>query len=81
MHIDDTKLKSLSLLDIEFILSRHSRSLKEFPPMELPSFEVANFSLSRLIIEDLDYDCRIEIKLFDELYNGMKITRKLYFIR
>ena len=71
MQIGDDELKNLGLFEIELILNKNGRSLKDFPPMPLPSIEVANLSVNRLIREELDYDCASEKRLFDELYSGL----------
>ena len=39
--------------------------------MPLPSFENAQFSMNRLIREELDHDFTSEQQLFDNLYAGL----------
>ena len=45
--------------------------MRDFPPMPLPSFENAQFSMNRLIREELGYDFTSEQQLFDNLYAGL----------
>lgn len=61
-----SEIKNLGLLEIELILNRNGRYLKDFPLMPLPSIDVANFSVNCLTREELDYDCTSEKRLFDE---------------
>ena len=39
--------------------------------MPLPSFQNAQFSMNKLIREELDYDFLSEQQLFDDLYAGL----------
>ncbi|XP_028085778.1 uncharacterized protein LOC114286752 [Camellia sinensis] len=41
LYLDDEDLKNLGLLEIEHILNRNGRSLKDFPPMPFPSSQGA----------------------------------------
>lgn len=56
VHVLDCEQKKWGLLEIEHILNKIGRSLREFPPMPLPSSESDSFSMNRLIVEVLDYD-------------------------
>ncbi|XP_071913934.1 ATP-dependent DNA helicase PIF1-like [Coffea arabica] len=71
IRIDDGELQNLRLIELELILNKNGRSLRDFPPMPLPSFENAQFSMNRLIREELDYDFTSEQQLFDNLYAGL----------
>ncbi|KAH7850741.1 hypothetical protein Vadar_002294 [Vaccinium darrowii] len=68
LHIEDETLKNLGLLEIEHILKRNGRSLKDFPPMPMPSVRDAHFVTNRLIREELEYDVASEHQMFDELF-------------
>ncbi|XP_028087431.1 uncharacterized protein LOC114288143 [Camellia sinensis] len=71
LHLDNEDLKKLRLLKIEHILNRNGRSLKDFPPMPLPSSQGAQFVTNRLIIEKMEYDSASEKQLFNELHYGL----------
>nr|XP_027096038.1 uncharacterized protein LOC113715934 [Coffea arabica] len=71
IRIDDGELQNLGLIELELILNKNGRSLRDFPPMPLPSFENAQFSMNRLIREELDYDFTSEQQLFNNLYAGL----------
>ncbi|XP_028092911.1 uncharacterized protein LOC114293082 [Camellia sinensis] len=71
LHLDDEDLKNLGLLEIEHILNRNGRSLKDFPPMPLPSSQGAQFLTNRLIREEMEYDSVSEKQLFNELHSGL----------
>ena len=68
IRIGDDELQNLRLVEIELILNKSSLSLQDFSPMPLPSFQNAQFSMNRLIREELDYDFLSEQQLFDDLY-------------
>ena len=59
-RISTEQRKNLGLYELQVILSRSGRSLKDFPPMPLPSFDFAQQLRNRLIREQLDYDIGTE---------------------
>ncbi|XP_071902732.1 uncharacterized protein [Coffea arabica] len=71
IRIGDDELQNLGLVEIELILNKNDFSLRDFPQMPLPSFQNAQFSMNRLIREELDYDFLSEQQLFDDLYAGL----------
>ncbi|XP_028103615.1 uncharacterized protein LOC114302743 [Camellia sinensis] len=71
LHLDDEDLKNLGLLEIEHILNRNGRSLKDFPPMPLPSLQGAQFVTNRLIREEMEHDSVSKKQLFNELHSGL----------
>ena len=71
LYLDDEDLKNLGLLEIEHILNRNGRSLKDFPPMPLPSLQGAQFVTNRLIREEMEYNSVSEKQLFNELHSGL----------
>ena len=60
LHLSTEQRKNLGLYELQVILNRSGRSLKDFPPMPLPSSDVAQRLRNRLIWEQLDYDIATE---------------------
>jgi len=56
LHLSTEQRKNFRLYELQVILNRNGRSLKHFPPMPLPSSNVAQQLRNRLIREQLDYD-------------------------
>jgi len=71
MQLSFAKLQNLGLLEIEHVLNRNVRSLRNFPPMPTPSVEVAACATNRLIIDELYYDMSDEILRFESLARGL----------
>ncbi|XP_027174563.1 uncharacterized protein LOC113774200 [Coffea eugenioides] len=71
IRIEDDELQNLELVELELILNKNCQSLLDFSPMPLPSFENAQFSMNRLVREELDYDFTSEQQLFDNLYASL----------
>jgi len=61
MQLSSAELQNLGLLEIERVLNRNGRSLRNFPPMPTPSVETAALAPNRLIIDELDYDMSDEL--------------------
>ncbi|XP_028125694.1 uncharacterized protein LOC114322548 [Camellia sinensis] len=71
ISLEECELKNLGLLEIEHILNQNGRSLKEFPPMPLPSYRSGQMVTNRLIREELNYDSISEMQSFESLYVGL----------
>jgi len=71
MDLSSIGLQNLGLLEIEFILNRNGRSLRNFPPMPLSSIEVAFHATNRLIIDELNYDTPMETSRFEIFFKGL----------
>jgi len=71
MDLPCTGIQNLGLLEIERILNRNGQSLRNFPPMPLPSVEAAMYATNRLIIDELDYDTTMETSRFESLVKGL----------
>jgi len=54
----------MCLYELELIMLKNSRSLKDYPPMLLPSADMLLQSRNRLIREQLDYDILTEVENF-----------------
>ncbi|KAH7844009.1 hypothetical protein Vadar_023330 [Vaccinium darrowii] len=76
LHMEDDTLKNLRLLEIEQILNRNGRSLKDFPLMPMPSVRDAHFVINKLIREELEYDIASEHQMFDELFAELSVKYK-----
>ena len=61
MRLSAEQRKNLGLYELQVILNRNGRSLKDFPPMSLPSSDVAQQLRNWLIMEQLDYDIATEV--------------------
>jgi len=48
MQLSSAELQNLGLLEIEHILNRNGRSLRNFPPMPTPSIKVAAHATNQL---------------------------------
>jgi len=59
-HMSTKQRKNLGLYELQVILSRNGRSLKDFPPMPLPSSDFAQQLRNRSIREQLDYNIGTE---------------------
>ena len=71
MNLSSTELQNIGLLEIERILNRNGRPLQYFPPMPLPSIEVAVHATNWLIIDELDYDTNLTTSRFESLVRGL----------
>ncbi|KAF1864463.1 hypothetical protein Lal_00021886 [Lupinus albus] len=54
--LSDEQLQNLTLLEIEKVLQRNRRSLKDYPPMPYPNGYITSQLGNRLIYEELNYD-------------------------
>ena len=79
MDLPCTEIENLGLLEIECILNRNGRSLRNFPPMPLPSIEAAVYGTNRLIINELDYDTTMETSRFESLVRGLNSDQYLAY--
>lgn len=53
VHVQDHEQENWELLEIEHILNKIGRSLREFPPMPLPCSQSNSFTKNRLIVKNL----------------------------
>jgi len=60
LEISSEQRRNLGLYELELILNKNGRSLRDYPPMPLPSPEMLRRTSNRLIREQLDYDVSIE---------------------
>jgi Cdc6-like AAA superfamily ATPase len=63
LHLSDLQLQEYALCDIERLLNKNARSLREFETMPYPNTLLLSQSNNRLLQEELDYD---RILLADE---------------
>jgi hypothetical protein len=56
LHLSDSQLQNYALYDIEKLLNRSGRSLKEFESMPYPDTLLLRQHSNRLLQEELDYD-------------------------
>ena len=72
LHIDDEKLKNLTLLEIEKLLHPNQKSLKDYPTMPYPEGANPAWCLENsLILSELNYnndEARLE---FENLFSSM----------
>ncbi|KAF1877767.1 hypothetical protein Lal_00038076 [Lupinus albus] len=69
--LSDEQLQNLTLLEIEKVLQRNRRSLKDYPPMPYPNGYITSQLGNRLIYEELNYDT-IELKeKFNLIYQSL----------
>ncbi|KAF7835362.1 uncharacterized protein G2W53_010221 [Senna tora] len=59
LHLDDESIKDITLPAIENILRINGRSLRDFPPMPLPSHALLANMDNMLLREELNYDKQI----------------------
>ncbi|XP_028086979.1 uncharacterized protein LOC114287735 [Camellia sinensis] len=71
ISLEECELKNLGLLEVEHILNQNGRSLKEFPPMPLPSYRSGQMVTNRLIWKELNYNSISEMQSFESLYVGL----------
>jgi PIF1-like helicase len=56
LKLSDSEIQNLALLEIDKLLQRVGRSLKDFPPMPIPTAVDFNIQDNRFINEELEYD-------------------------
>jgi len=71
MQLSSVEFQHLGPLEIEHVLNRNGRSLRNFPPMPTPSVEAVARAANRLILDELDYDILDEISRFKSLARGL----------
>ncbi|KAF1888130.1 hypothetical protein Lal_00039170, partial [Lupinus albus] len=54
--LSDEKLQNLTLLEIEKLLQRNRRSLRDYPPMPYPKGYITSYLGNRLIYDELNID-------------------------
>ena len=54
--MDEARIKDIALADLENILRENGRSLKDFPPMPLPSSQHVGNTSNLLLLEELSYN-------------------------
>ncbi|KAF8396453.1 hypothetical protein HHK36_018072 [Tetracentron sinense] len=76
--LDTVVLKDMGLNEIELILNRNGRSLKEFTGMPMLSLETPIVLLNRLIREEMSFDVDLEKHNFKILHSDELITNAAY---
>ncbi|KAL3530027.1 hypothetical protein ACH5RR_009349 [Cinchona calisaya] len=69
--LEDSELQILGLVEIECILKKNGRSLKQFSLMSILTYQAMDMMANRLIREELAYNCELELDLFNCLYSEL----------
>ncbi|KAF1862391.1 hypothetical protein Lal_00026922 [Lupinus albus] len=70
--LTDEQLQNLTLMEIEKLLERNRRSLKDYPSMPFPYGYITSQLGNRLIYEELNYDTGELKKNFNTLFNSLR---------
>ncbi|KAK9292365.1 hypothetical protein L1049_020332 [Liquidambar formosana] len=73
------ELKNMALYEIENILNKSSRSLREFPSMPFPMLRERHVIVNKLIREELSYDANSLLQEFQMLYVKLNTKQLLVF--
>ncbi|KAF8369565.1 hypothetical protein HHK36_032409 [Tetracentron sinense] len=79
LSLDIIVQKNMGLNEIEQILNKNGRSLKEFTGMLMPSLENTTVLLNRLIREELSFDADLEKQNFEILHSGLNEEQQNVF--
>ncbi|XP_027166398.1 uncharacterized protein LOC113766402 [Coffea eugenioides] len=71
ISFSDSQIKNYALYEVEKILNRNSRSLKEFPGIPFPDMLLDNDNRNRFIIEELNYNREILAQEHFQLQSGL----------
>lgn len=79
LHLSDSQLQDYALCDIERLLNKNARSLREFETMPYPNTLLLSQSSNRLLQEELDYDRVVLAEEHIKLLKGLNYEqRKIY---
>jgi hypothetical protein len=77
--LSDSQLQDYALCDIERLLNKNARSLREFETMPYPNTLLLSQSSNRLLQEELDYDRVVLAEEHNKLLKGLNYEqRKIY---
>ncbi|KAF8397618.1 hypothetical protein HHK36_016538 [Tetracentron sinense] len=79
LSLDIIVQKNMGLNEIEQILNKNGRSLKEFTGMLMPSLENTTVLLNRLIREELSFDADLEKQNFEILHSDLNEEQQNVF--
>ena len=71
LQLSNDTLKNLTLSEIEDLLLKNRRSLKQFPSMPYPDAFATTNCGNRLIYSELDYNIAEQHNLFERNFNSM----------
>ncbi|KAF1866011.1 hypothetical protein Lal_00041709 [Lupinus albus] len=69
--LSDEKLQNLTLVEIEKLLQRNRRSLRDYPPMPYPKGYITSQLCNRLIYDELNYDTNELKENFNLLFQSL----------
>lgn len=76
LQIDDSQLKNMCLCELEKLLLKNGRSLKEFESMPYPSqIDVSNFD-NRFLVDELSYDREQMTAMHQSLMKNMTVEQR-----
>uniref|UniRef100_A0A2N9HBP6 ATP-dependent DNA helicase n=1 Tax=Fagus sylvatica TaxID=28930 RepID=A0A2N9HBP6_FAGSY len=79
LHLDDFQLQNYALCDIEQILIRNGRSLREFESIPYPDTLLLRQSNNRMLQEELDYDRDSLAEEHTRLLNGLNYDQMIIY--
>jgi hypothetical protein len=79
LHLDDFQLQNYALCDIEQILIRNGRSLREFESIPYPDTLLLRQSNNRMLQEELDYDRDYLAEEHSRLLNGLNYDQMIIY--
>ena len=77
MQFIDQELQNLTLIEIEKLLKKNRKSLKDFPSIPYPQHYVTTHLVNRLIYAKLDYDITELKSQFNNYFKSLTGTIKL----
>ncbi|KAK3211141.1 hypothetical protein Dsin_015847 [Dipteronia sinensis] len=79
LRLTEAQLKNHALYEIEKILEKNNRSLKDFPPLPLPNRDSIHDDNNRLLTEELSHDIQRLIMEHKEMHSGLNVQQMHVF--
>ncbi|KAK9274652.1 hypothetical protein L1049_021903 [Liquidambar formosana] len=79
LELPHDELKNMALCEIENILNKSGRSLREFPSMPFPMLRERHVIVNKLIREELSYDANSLLQEFQMLHVKLNTEQLLVF--
>jgi hypothetical protein len=76
--LTDEQKKAYALLEIEKLMRQTSRSMKDYPQIEMPNSDLLGGIGNRLINEEMNYDRDSQREEHEKIYNNLNDYKKLH---
>ena len=79
LQLNSEQLQAYALYDIEKIMNKHAKSLRDFESLPFPDTSLVNVSRNTLIMDELNYDREALKEEHEALYNSLNRDKKAVY--